>query len=94
MSKYSAPKPRSLTLRHPVEVDGVTHATLKMRPPRARDSADAQRTAAHQSEVELRLFANLCEVSDDVIGALHMVDHLRLQNAYAEFMEGVRPPTM
>ncbi|MCY4479723.1 MAG: phage tail assembly protein [Rhodospirillales bacterium] len=94
MSKYAAPKPTTVTLRHPVEVDGVENAILKMRPPRARDSADAQRAAAHPSEVEVRLFANLCEVSEDIIGALHMVDYVRIQSTYADYMEGVRPPTL
>ena len=93
MSKSPELNPTSLTLRHPVEVDGAPVTSLTIRPPRAGDSVDAQRQAPHESEVEIYLFASLCETKPDTIRALHMADYVRLQNAYQDFLGGVRLKT-
>ena len=82
----NAPSPASLDLRYPVEVDGATHTTLTMRPPRARDSRDAQRGAGSAGDMEIRLFSNLCEVAPAVIEELHMADYQRLQETYQGFL--------
>lgn len=81
-----APQPVAITIRHPVTVAGETHTTLTMRPPRARDSRDAQRGAGGSADVEIRLFANLCEVAPAAIEELHMVDYQQLQAAFEGFL--------
>lgn len=81
-----APESRTVQLRHGVEVDGAEVATLTMRPPLARDSRDAQRGATGQADMEIRLFANLCEVPPAAIERLHMADYLLVQEAYQGFL--------
>lgn len=80
------PSPATLDLRYPVAPAGETVARLVMRPPRARDSRDAQRGAGSPGEMEIRLFANLCEVAPAVIEDLHMADYQRLQELYQSFL--------
>ena len=80
------PQPASIAIRYPVTVDGVTHSTLTMRPPRARDSRDAQRGGGASADIEIRMFANLCEVAPAAIEELHMVDYQQLQAAFEGFL--------
>lgn len=82
----NAPSPASLDLRYPVTVAGETVTHLTMRPPRARDSRDAQRAAGSAGDMEIRLFSNLCEVAPTVIEDLHMADYHRLQELYQGFL--------
>ena len=81
-----APQPANITIRYPVTVAGETLSTLTMRPPRARDSRDAQRGAGSPGDMEIRLFANLCEVAPAAIEELHMADYQRLQELYQSFL--------
>ena len=80
------PSPASLDLRYPVTVAGESVTRLTMRPPRARDSRDAQRGAGSTGDMEIRLFANLCEVAPAVIEDMHMADYHRLQELYQDFL--------
>ena len=80
------PQPTTITIRYPVTVAGETHTSLTMRPPRARDSRDAQRGGTTSADTEIRLFANLCEVAPAVIEELHMIDYQRLQVAFEGFL--------
>ena len=82
----NAPSPASLDLRYPVTVAGEAVTRLTMRPPRARDSRDAQRGAGSAGDMEIRLFANLCEVAPAVIEDLHMADYQRVQELYQGFL--------
>ena len=81
-----APQPANITIRYPVTVAGETLSTLTMRPPRARDSRDAQRGGGGSADIEIRLFANLCEVAPAAIEELHMADYQRLQEIYQSFL--------
>ena len=76
----------TITLKYPVTVDGATHATLAMRRPRVRDSRDAQRGGGTNADSEIRLFANLCEVTPAVIEELDMTDYVKMQKAYEGFL--------
>lgn len=42
--------------------------------------------AAAPADMEIRLFANLCEVSPETVERLHMADYARLQDAYQSFL--------
>ena len=57
-----------------------------MRPPRVRDSRDAQRTGTTSAEHEAALMANLCEVTPEFIAELHMCDYLAMQRVYERFL--------
>ena len=78
----------TITLSYPVEADGATVDSLSMRRAKARDSRDAQRGGGSPADIEIRLFANLCEVSTETIESLDMADYSRLQDAYNRFLAG------
>lgn len=75
-----------IKLKYPITVDGHEYAELTMRAPKVRDQIFAQKTAAGKEEVELTLFSNLCEVSQEVIEELEMVDYQQVTKAYGDFL--------
>ena len=77
---------KTITLNRPVTMDGTTHTTLTMRRPKVRDSRDAQRGGGTNADSEIRLFANLCEVTPAVIEELDMADYIRMQKVYEGFL--------
>lgn len=79
-------KTTTVDLRHPKTVEGVTYSTLTMRRALAGDSADAQREGGTAAEIEMRLFANLCEVTPTVIRQLDLGDYQRLQEEFQDFL--------
>ena len=83
----SDPK-ETILLSYRAEADGEPVTSLSMRRAKARDSRDAQRGGGSPADVEIRLFANLCEVSTDTIESLDMADYTRLQDAYQRFLAG------
>ena len=85
------PETAIITLYYEYEADGAKVSTLTMRPPRARDSLHAQRGGGGDGEAELRLLANLCEVTPGFITELHMADYIQVQNAYRGFLEPPLP---
>ncbi len=84
------PAPATIDLYYEYEADGAKVTRLTMRPPRARDLRDAQRGAPAGHEMELTLFANLCEVTPETLLDLHIRDYFALQEAYRGFT-GERP---
>ena len=78
----------TITLQYPVTVDGAEVTTLTMRRPKARDLRDAQRGGGMPADSEIRLFANLCEVTPATIEDLDMADYLRMQKVYEGFLSG------
>ena len=78
----------TITLKYPVTHQGTEYTVLKMRRAKARDSRDAQRSGGTNADGEFRLFANLCEVSPEVIEELDMADYTRVQKVYEGFLDG------
>lgn len=77
-----------IELAHPVEADGGTLTTLSMRRPKVRDERDARRSAGgDETEHEIVLFANLCEVAPATIHELDLADYRRLQIAFTDFFQ-------
>ena len=78
---------RNITLKRPATVDGVETKTLSMREPEVKDLRLAERTKGrdNQAEVEIMLFANLCEVPEEVIEGLLLADYKKLQVEYQSF---------
>ena len=76
----------TVKLRHPVTHGGTETSELTMRRAKARDSRDAQRGGGTHAEIEIRLFANLCEVAPEVIEDLDMADYTALQRVYEGFL--------
>lgn len=87
MSDERSEGPAVVTLRHPKTVEGETYRELTMRRALARDSRDAQRGGGTVAEIEMRLFANLCEVAPTVIEQLDLGDYQRLQEQFQDFLD-------
>ncbi len=76
----------TLTLKTPIEHKGHTYSTLTMREPRVRDTVIADKQGGTDAEVEIRIFANLCEVPPAVVENMAMRDYRGLQSIYEGFL--------
>jgi len=74
-----------IKLDYPIEVDGQTVDTLKMRRAKVCDQevADRQPTPVQQ---EIALFSNLCEVEPAAIRELDLLDYQKIQETYKGFL--------
>lgn len=72
-----------IVLKFPLE-NGLKE--LNLRRPKVRDMLASDKTKGSDAEKEIALFANLCEVTPDEIGALDMADYQALQQAYQVFL--------
>ena len=76
----------TIKLQHPVTVDGVSISELTMRRSKVKDRlAVANMRDKSDEEKEIMLFANLCEVSPDVIRELDESDYPAVQKVYVSF---------
>ncbi|MCG7868182.1 MAG: phage tail assembly protein [Candidatus Thiodiazotropha taylori] len=73
-------------LDYPVTVKAKEYKALKMRRPKVKDQLAAEKAGVTQAERETVLFANLCDVSPEVIGELDMKDYEKLQGRYEGFL--------
>jgi len=79
---------KDLALKYPVKIDGTDIKTLKMRRPKVRDQKAASLSAdGDVAAMEIALFANLCEVTQETIEDMDMSDYRKLQEAYSGFLE-------
>lgn len=76
----------TITLKLPITVAGAAYTALTMRRPKVRDMLTAERAGGNDAEREIRTFANLCEVSPEVIEELDLADYQQLQQAYRGFL--------
>jgi len=81
-----------VTLRYPDSdlLPGVTKLTL--RKPRAKDVGLASRNGDSSGDIEINLFASLCEVDVSIIENLEMFDYVALQKKYGEMEAGKHAP--
>ena len=83
-----------IKLDHPVQADGRAVTSLAMRRPKVRDERDARRIAGDDdTEREIVLFANLCEVAPETIHELDLGDYRKLVRAFMDFFPADDPPT-
>jgi hypothetical protein len=76
----------TIKLKYPVIIDGVSYKELTMRRSRVKDRlAVANMKDKSDEEKEILLFANLCEVSPDVIRELDESDYPTIQKVYMSF---------
>ena len=76
----------TIKLKHPIEVDGIEVQQVTMRRPKVRDMIAAEKGAGGDAEKELRMFANLSEITPQTIEELDMVDYKAMQDAYVDFL--------
>jgi hypothetical protein len=77
-----------IKLKYPITVDGVLISELNMRRSRVKDRlvvADMKNKS--DEEKEILLFANLCDVSPDVIRELDEADYPKVQKVYLGFFD-------
>ena len=82
-------EPKKITLQYPIEVDGANVEALTMRRPLVRDLRAAQQaagSAAATADVEIRLFANLCELAPDAFDPMDLGDYRQVQETYEGFL--------
>jgi len=78
-------QPGVVTLSSPVTVDDEKYNSLTMRAPKVGDQLAVEHTKLLGAR-EAALFANLCEVSPEVIAELSLSDYGLLQQAYTGFL--------
>jgi len=83
---------KEVLLNTPVTIDGVSVDRLTMREPQVSDMYAAKRAKTKPEDIEIMLFANLCEVAQETIMALSMRDYGRLQKAFQEFTDDENAP--
>ena len=83
---------KTIQLKYPVKADGATIEQLAMRRPLVKDLHAAQRAGGGAAEVEVALFANLCEVAPEALGEMDLGDYRRLQGPTTVFCPTARPP--
>lgn len=77
---------KKITLKHPVDIDGAKVTQLSMRRPKVKDQLAADKASGSSADKEVRLFANLCEVSPATIEELDLSDYRQLQETYTAFL--------
>jgi hypothetical protein len=75
----------TIKLDNPITVHGATVSEIKMRMPLVRDMRRAKKGAEDAADQEVRLFADLCELSPEDIDALSVRDYGKLQEAFRGF---------
>jgi hypothetical protein len=75
-----------IKLQYPIKIDGTEYTELTMRRSKVRDRlAVANMQGKSDEEKEILLFANLCEVSPEVIRELDEADYPEVQKVYMSF---------
>lgn len=75
-----------IPLDYPIEIDGVEVKNLKMRRPKVRDMITSTKGHGGNEEKEVKLFANLCEVTEKNINELDLIDYKKLQDQFNDFL--------
>ncbi len=81
----------AIELKYPITIDGTETSVLHMRRPKVRDQLLVDKSGMvgkSQSEREVLLIANLCEVAPADIEQLDMADYKTLQETFGAFLEG------
>lgn len=75
----------TIELLFPLET-GISKLT--MRRPKVRDIRAASKVEGGDVEVEIAMFANLCEVAPEDINNMDMADYGAIQKVYKSFLSG------
>lgn len=76
----------TIELNYPITIDATEVKVFQMRRPKVADVILLQKSQGEDAEKEVKLFANLCEVSPDDIRKLDMMDYVKLQEQYGNFI--------
>lgn len=78
---------KTIKLSYPITLNGVECKELKMRRSKVRDRLAVIKMGGSDEEREIRLIANLCEVTPEVIEELFEKDYQKLQQEYLDFLK-------
>ncbi|AJQ93232.1 phage tail assembly protein [Gynuella sunshinyii] len=76
----------TIRLDYPITADGMEIDHLVMRRPLVRDRLVAEKASGSETEKEIRLIANLCEMAPQHIELLDLADYGKLQECLAGFL--------
>ncbi len=76
-----------IELSYPVRSDGTELRVLQLRRPRVKDHLLISKQGGTEEDKEVRLFANLCEVTPETIQDMDMEDYKKLQDTYVRFFD-------
>lgn len=74
-----------ITLTKPRNVEGTDTAVVRMREPTVADMERFQDDKGTDAQREVRMIANLCEISPDTLRSFPLRDYARLQAGFAVF---------
>ena len=74
-----------IKLEYPIKIDETTYSELTMRRSKVKDRLAVSVMKTSDEEKEINLFANLCEVSPQVIKELDETDYTKIQKVYMGF---------
>ena len=77
---------QTIKLQYPIKVDGADVTALNMRRPKVADMLLADKLSGSDGDKEVRMFANLCEVTPETIEQLDLADYTKLQETYRAFL--------
>ena len=77
--------PIKIKLSRPLDINGASVTELTMREPKVKDMRLARTGTRDEADQEVRLFANLCEITPDNIDDLPVRDYGQLQEAFTTF---------
>ncbi len=77
---------QTIKLDYPIAAEGRTIDEITLRRPKVRDMLAADGLAGSEAEKEIRMFANLAEMTPATIEALDLADYQALQEAYKGFL--------
>lgn len=76
---------QKIKLQYPVAIDGTEYSELTMRRSKVKDRLAVASMKGGDEEKEITLFANLCDVSPEIIKELDEVDYANVQKVYMSF---------
>ena len=75
----------TIELDYPIQIHGTEVRSFQMRRPKVKDQVLAGKMGGTDEEKEIRLFANLCEVTPENIEDLDVCDYKQIVEAYKGF---------
>ena len=79
--------PQQVQLLYPIEHNGKKYETLTLRRSKVRDRLAITKLNLSDEEKEIRLLANLADITPDVIEDLDERDYQELQKVYLSFFK-------
>ena len=80
----------TITLKHPITVDGREVAELTLRRPKVRDLERMDKVSGEMAKA-VTMVADLAEISPDQVREIDGEDFIAVSEVLADFLAGVRP---